>query len=113
VKDLRAKIKCYRNKSKELQRLMSERVTDEMLMKQLKQLKNENGHLRGTVTLLRNEMEQLNEQKNYETSFLKECPLKGVSNSEPCQLKARMDLLLERLADFNTNIYNFQEERQE
>jgi hypothetical protein len=115
VKDLKAKIKCYRNKIKALQRLMSERETDEMLMKQVTKLKNENGHLRDTVTLLRNEMEQLNEQKNFETSssFLKDFPVKDVSKSEACHLKARMDLLLERLADFNTNIYNFQEERQE
>lgn len=94
--------------------MMSERVSDEVLKKQINQLKNENCHLRDTVTLLRNEMEQLNEQKNYDTSVVKEeCPVKRGSTAETCHLKARMDLLLERLTDFTANIYSFREESQE
>ena len=93
---------------------MSERASDEMIKKQLNQLKNENYHLRDTVTLLRNEMEQLNEQKTYDTSVVKEeFPVKRGSTSEACDLKARMDLLLERLTDFTANIYSFREESQE
>jgi hypothetical protein len=113
VKDLKSKLKCYQVKTKELKRLMSQKGTDKMLVKELNKLNSENCRLRDTVALLRNEMEHLSEMKRSEANYFQEYPVKRASESEPCHLMARMDQLLERLTDFNANIYNFRDESQQ